>query len=108
MVKDYQSGNVDFAYNVFVSAGDSKLQTISFCGVGANNQNGIVDNNNKLLTLGVKMLSLHVIFTWTKNIDTMFCPFTIKAMSERLNCLHIDIEGNTAESLLHDIPKKTF
>jgi hypothetical protein len=41
-------------------------------------------------------------------VDTMFWPFTIKAMEERMNSLHVDEDGNTPESLLYGVDLETI
>ena len=50
---------------------------------------------------------------WTQMIDDMFWPFAMKAVSERLNSLQVDILGRTPESIFHgvevqDIPLKSY
>jgi hypothetical protein len=88
-------------------------QSITFCGVGAHHQNGIIKNKNKQLTLGAHTLLLLGMCCWPQMVDTMFWPFAIKAMAERMNSLHMDNEGNTPESLMYGvdlerIPIKNF
>ena len=64
-VLHYHAGNSRFADNSFVEAINSKDQNITFCGVGAHDQNSIVENKNKLLTNGARTLLLHGIRMWT-------------------------------------------
>ena len=50
---------------------------------------------------------------WPNMIDKMFWPFAIKAVTERLNSLQVDLTEQTAESILHgikveDIPVKSY
>ena len=50
---------------------------------------------------------------WPNMIDEMFWLFAIKAVSERLNSLQVDITGQTPESILNgveieDIPVKSY
>jgi hypothetical protein len=82
---------------------DDKGQSISFCGVGAHHQNGIIENRNKQLTLGARTLLMHGIRHWPQMVDTMFWPFAIKAMADRLNSLHMDDNGNTPESIMFEV-----
>jgi hypothetical protein len=70
-----------------------KDQKITFCGVGAHHQHGIIKNKNKMLTLSVRTLLLHGIRMWPQMIDTMFWPFAFKAAAERHNCLSITKTG---------------
>ena len=87
-----------------MDACNSKDQTISYCGVGAYHQNGIVERKNRILTQGARTLLLHGIRMWPQMIDQMFWPFAIKAMAERLNTLHLNTNGQTPESILYNIP----
>jgi hypothetical protein len=36
-------------------------------------------------------------------VDTMFWPFAIEAMVERMNTLHVDNEGNTPKLLMYGV-----
>jgi hypothetical protein len=70
-------------------------------------------NRNKQLTLGAHTLLMHGMMHWPQMVDTMFWPFAIKAMAERLNSLHMDDNVNTPELImfgvhLDSIPVKNF
>ena len=58
-VKHYQAYNGIFSVNVFIDAINQKDQKITFCGVRAHHQNGIVENKNKILTTIARTLLLH-------------------------------------------------
>jgi hypothetical protein len=112
-VSHYQSDNGRFADKGFVSDVHKQGQEITFCGVGAHHQNGIVEVKNRDLTRGARTLLLHGMRMWPQMIDSMFWPFAMKAMAERMNTLQININGTTPESILYginndDIPVKTF
>ena len=100
-VKHYQADNGRFADKGFQDDCTAHDQTISYCGVGAHHQNGIVENKNKILTQGARTMLLHGIRMWPAMITTMFWPFALKAMAERLNRLHIHPDGSTPESRLY-------
>ena len=51
-VKHYQANNGRFEDNGFLDSINTNDQHITFCGVGAHQQNGTVENKNKLLTNG--------------------------------------------------------
>ena len=102
-VKHYHADNGRFADNGFIDAVNSKDQKITFCGVGAHHQNGIVENKNKILTQGARTLLLHGIRMWPQMIDEMMWPFAMKAVAERLNSLQVNTLGQTPESILHGI-----
>ena len=71
-VKHYHSDNGWFADNGFIDAVKGKDQNITFCGVGAHHQNGIIENKNNFLTTGGRTLLLHVRRMWPNMIDEMF------------------------------------
>ena len=58
-VKHYHAYNGRFADNGFIDAINIKDQKITFCGVVAHHQNGIIENKNKMRTLGASTLLLH-------------------------------------------------
>jgi hypothetical protein len=97
--KHYHANNGCFLDRGFHQDVDDKGQSISFCGVGAHHQNGIIKNRNKQLTLGANMLLMHGMRHWPQIVDTMFWPFALKAMVERLIYLHMDDNSNTPESI---------
>ena len=110
-VKHYHTDNIRFDDNGFIDAINQRDQNITFCGVGAHHQNGIVENNNKILTTGARTLLLHGMRMWTQMIDKLVWKFAMKDISERLNSLQIYQKGRTPESILHgvhvkDIPAK--
>ena len=112
-VKHYHADNGRFADNGFIDAINSKDQKITFCGVGAHHQNGIVENKNKILTQGARTLLLHGMRMWPDMIEEILWPFALKAVAERLNKLQINALGQSPESRLHgieldDIPVKIF
>ena len=94
-VKHYHADNGRFADNGFLDAVNAKDQKLTFCGVGAHHQNGIIENKNKILTQGARIVLLHGIQMWPQMIDSMFWPFAFKAMAERLNSLQINMNGST-------------
>jgi hypothetical protein len=115
--KHYRADNGRFADKDFHADCANHNQSLSFCGVGAHHQNGIVEGKNKVLTQGARTLLLHGMRMWPSIITSMFWPFALKAMAERLaerlNKLHIHIDGSTPESKLYgmdpdDIPVGTF
>ena len=106
--KHYQADNGRFADAGFKQDCVDHNQTISFCGVGAHHQNGIVEGKNKILTQGARTLLLHGMRMWPLMITTMFWPFAIKAMAERMNKLHILSDGSTPESKLYSLDKNTI
>eukprot|EP00957_Ditylum_brightwellii_P000920 73898-Ditylum_brightwellii.AAC.1 len=76
---------------------------ITFCGIGAHHQNGIIENKNKTLTLGACILLLHGMRYWPQMIDTMFWPFAMKAFAKQMNKLHVDLNNETPESKMYGV-----
>ena len=102
-VKHYHADNGRFDDNGFIDAVNGKDQKITFCGVGAHHQNRIIENINKILTIGGRTLLLHGRRMWPNIIDEIFCPFAIKAVAEWLDSLQVDITGQTPESILYGV-----
>ena len=112
-VKHYHADNGRFADKGFIDAINTKDQKITFCGVGAHHQNGIVENKNKMITLGARTLLLHGMRMWPQMIDEIFWPFAVKATADRHNTLNLNVNHETPESALRgtdadDVPVKTF
>jgi hypothetical protein len=101
--KHCRADNGRFADQEFLDDCNDHNQSLSFCGVGAHHQNGIVEGKNKMLTQGARTLLLHGMRMWPNIINSMFRPFALKAMAERMNKLHIHPDGSTPESRLYGI-----
>ena len=74
------------------------MQTISFCGVGAHHQNGVSENIIKQLTLTARTLLLHAQQFWPEYISSMPWTSALLAAADRMNNLHIDLNGETPET----------
>ena len=59
---------------------DVKLnaQTISFCGVNAHHQNGIVERHNRTLTDSAWTMLLHAERMWPEAVSQILWPFALK------------------------------
>jgi hypothetical protein len=101
--KHYHADNGRFSNKGFHQDITNKGQSITFCVVGVHHQNGIIENRNKQLTLGARTLLLHSMRHWPQMVDTMFWPFAIKAMAERMNSLHVDNEGNLSALSMYGV-----
>ena len=99
-MKHYHADNGRFTNEGFENDLDDKDQTMTFCGVGAHHQNGIVESKNRILTEGARTLLLHAICMWPQMIGTMLWPFAFKTMAERLNKLRPNLVDSTPESML--------
>ena len=103
VVKHYHADNGRFADEGFKAACNDHDQRLTFCGVGAHHQAGIIEGKNRVLTQGARTLLLHGIRMWPQMINSMFWPFVLKAMAERVNKLHISPDGATPESILYGV-----
>ena len=92
-VKHYHADNGRFVYNGFIDAINTKDQKLKFCGVGAHHQNGIIENKNKMLTLGACNTLLNGMWMWPTIIDSMFWPFAMKDVAKRHKKIQIDVMG---------------
>ena len=106
--KHYQADNGRFADMDFKLDCENHNQTITYCGVGAHHQNGIVEGKNKILTQGARTLLLHGIRMWPNMITSMFWPFALKAMAERMNKLHVSMDGSTPESKFYGMKRNNI
>lgn len=110
----YHADNGRFKDEGWLTSCNEANQTPTYCGVGAHQQNGIIENRNKQLTNTARTLLLHAMRMWPGMIDTMFWPFAMLAAADRINSLHINPDGkSTPDSKLHgvelsDIPVKKF
>ena len=86
-MKHNHADNGRFADHEFLPSVNSKDPEITFCGVGAHHQSGIVEGKIRVLTQGSRILVLHAMIMWPQMIDLMFWPFAFKAVAERLNAL---------------------
>ncbi len=102
----YHADNGRFADEGFVSDINDKGQEITFCGVGTHQQNGIVENKNKVLTQGAQTLLIHGMQMWPQMIDFMFWLSAMKAMTDRMNSIQIYLNGSTPESIMYGIQEK--
>ena len=82
---------------------NSNNHTITFCGVGAHLQNGIVEIRIWNVTKISRTIILHAQRYWLECVDTMLWPFAVKVVIERLNFLQPDLDGNTPTAKFYNI-----
>ena len=78
------------------------MQHLTFFGVGAHQQNGVCERIIKDLTMSSRTLVLHDQRFWPKYINTMLWPFSLVASADRMNNLHVDMNGKTPEMKFSD------
>ena len=97
-VKHYHADNGHFACKGFRDTVSNANQTITFCGVGAHHQNGLVENMIGLLTRWARTSLLHAKRKWPQVITTILWPYALKSACARYNQLHLDENGASPES----------
>lgn len=96
-IRHYHADNGRFAESEFTNDCKEKIQKLTFCGVGAHHQNGVAENMIKQLTLTARTILLHAQRMWPEYITSMMWPLALLSAADRLNNLHIDLNGETPE-----------
>ena len=78
----YHADNGRLAENMFKDNCKAKLQSLTFCGVGAHQENGIAESNIKHLTLAARTMLLHAQRHRPEYINTMLWPFAPLAAAD--------------------------
>ena len=95
MIRSYHADNLRFNDNRFMGDCIHAGQRMSFSGVGAHHQNGIVERKNKELTNGARTVLLHAQRKWLKVIKSILWPYALLSVVERHNKLSVDKNGKT-------------
>ncbi|KAL7466170.1 hypothetical protein ACHAXS_006459 [Conticribra weissflogii] len=96
-VDRYHGNNGVFRDFLFMDDVKKSMQRITFCGVNAHHQNGIVERTIKSLTLISRTLLLHAQRHWPEYITTMLWPLALKAAQDRLNQLNVNLDGKSPD-----------
>jgi hypothetical protein len=96
-IRGYHADNGRYAEHLFRDDCKQKSQSLNFCGVGAHHQNGIAEAKMKQLTLASRTMLLHAQRHWPEYISTILWSFALMAAADRINNLHIDLNGQTPE-----------
>ena len=70
---------------------------MNYYGLGAHHQNGIAEIKVNQFTLAARTMILHAQRYWPEYITTMLWPFALLAAADRINNVHIDLEGQTPD-----------
>ena len=73
------------------------MKHLTFYGVGAHLKNGVSERILKELNLSSRTLVLHAQRYWPEYITTMLLPFDFAASTDRLNNIHVGMNGKTPE-----------
>ena len=74
-IERYHADNGRFAEKSFRDSVINSGQLITFCGVGAHHQNGIIERHISLLSNASRTLLLHAQQRWPNAITTILWPF---------------------------------
>ena len=107
-ISSYQADNGRFADAGFQKAIKVAHQSITFCAVGANQQNGIVERHIKELTLISWTLLLHAKQHWPDYITMMMWPFALKEVALWLNQLSLWLDGRSCEATVFNLDADLF
>ena len=111
-IKAYHADNGRFAEKGFRDSVSEANQKITFCGVNAHHQNGLIEKYHQDIAREARKLLLHAKRFWPEAIGTILWPFAIKAAEDRRNHLHLDDKGKTPiqkwSNVYHDINISTW
>ena len=99
-VDGYRGDNGRFSDKGFRDSCEQNNQSLTFCGVGAHHQNGIVERRNQEITLIARTMLLHAKRHWPEMITNMLWPFALKMAAERLNNFTENAEGLSPQEVL--------
>ena len=94
-VNAYHADNLHFNGNRFTADCVSAGQKLTYCGVGAHHQNGVVERKNRELTEGARTVLLHAQRKWPRIIKPILWPYALLSVIERHNRLSLDKNGRS-------------
>ena len=95
-LKRFHTDNGIFAENAFRAVIDEAPgQSITYCGVGAHHQNGLVERHIGNLTFGSRAGLLHAHRQWPQAIGTILWPFAWKDHERKYNHFNLDKDGRS-------------
>ncbi len=92
-ISHYHADNGRFQESLFTDDLKLNAQTITFCGVNAHHQNGIVERHNGTLTESARVMLLHAQRFWPEAISSLLWPFALKYANHIHNYLSLNEEG---------------
>ena len=106
-IKAYHADNGIFAERSFRDEIEISEQKITFCGVGAHHQNGIVEIHIGILTLGTRTNLLHAQRRWPEAIGTILWSYAWKDFERRYNHFFLNTEGLSTTNLYSSTTVRT-
>ena len=99
-VKSYRADNGRFHDEAFIQKINRSLQTISFCGVGANHQNSVAESNIRRIVATSRNQLLHAKRHWPEAINTILWSLALKEAVVLHNNFQFDSDGRNPISKL--------
>ncbi len=84
-VQAYQADNGRFAETTFVQAIKDAGQTMTFCGVNAQFQNGVAKRRIRSLQDQARTMLIHTQHRWSTAIDAHIWPYALRASNKVFN-----------------------
>ena len=92
-IERYRADNGRFAEKSFRDDVRNAKQEIDYCGVGAHQQNGIIERHFQRLSSQARIILLHAKRHWPMMISVILWPFAYKYAELLYNHLNIDEKG---------------
>jgi transposase InsO family protein len=99
IVKHYHADNGRFIENAWQSHTQLTGQTMSFAGVGAHHQNGIVEKRIRDLQDLARLSLIHAMTRWTSAITTHLWPYVLQKANSVINLSIKDDQSRTPMEL---------
>ena len=94
-ISSYRADNGWFAKKLFRDAVDEAQQSIDFYAVGADHQNGVIEQHFQTLSSQSRTILLHAKRFWPSMISPILWPFAYKYVEYLHNHLHMDDDFKT-------------
>ena len=107
-IAHYHADNGRFQESMFTDDVQLNAQTISFCGVNAHHQNGIVERHIRKITESSRTMLLHAERLWPEAISPILWPFAIKYAAHIHNNLSLKKERIRSNDFLARIQLKAL
>ena len=92
-VKSYHADNGNFSHSLFTEDCLDKSQIITFCGVGAHHQSGIVERRIGDLTFAARTSLIHGQRLYNAAVTTMLWPFAFSHSARIRNLYYVGSDG---------------
>ena len=102
-IKHYHCDNGRFTDTAFIWTCEESRQTLTFCGVNAHFQNGIVERAIRDLSKSAQKQLLHTKQRWPQGVSTALWPYALRSATHLHNVLPTLKEGQSRLELFSGI-----